>query len=113
MNPLSVSAFDLSFGNSGVQLLRSPLQTLAERKAYDTDLEIVPSRNSHHHLVTAAGHRSQVEVTVTKQEQQPPACTGKFMVFCFANLWSVKYNFIFRQDIWSFRMLIRFGARLT
>ena len=73
MNPLlSISAFDLSFGNSGVQLLRSPLQTLAERKAYDTDLEIVPARNSHHHLVTAAGHRSQVEVTVTKQEQQAP-----------------------------------------
>ena len=56
-----------------MQLLRSPLQTLAERKAYDTDLEIVPSsRNSHHHLVTASGHKllvAQPEVTVTKQEQ--------------------------------------------
>ena len=50
-----------------MQLLRSPLQTLAERKAYDSDLEIVPARNSHPHLVTAAP-RSQVEVTVTKQE---------------------------------------------
>lgn len=67
---LALSAFDLSFGNSGVQLLRSPLQTLAERKAYDSDLEIVPAataRNSHPHLVTPAP-RSQVEVTVTKQD---------------------------------------------
>ena len=63
-----------------MQLLRSPLQTLAERKAYDTDLEIIPAvaaAASRSHLVTAAasaGHRSQVEVTVTKQqqpEQQP------------------------------------------
>ena len=58
-----------------MQLLRSPLQTLAERKAYDTDLEIVPAvaaASSRSHLVTAAaaaGHRSQVEVTVTKQQQ--------------------------------------------
>ena len=52
-----------------MQLLRSPLQTLAERKAYDSDLEIVPAaaRNSHPHLVTAAP-RSQVEITVTKQD---------------------------------------------
>ena len=63
------SAFDLSFGNSGVQLLRSPLQTLAERKAYDSDLDVAPaavSRNSHHL------QQQQAEVTVTKQLKEQP-----------------------------------------
>ena len=83
-----------------MQLLRSPLQTLAERKAYDTDLEVVPSG---HHLVTAAsGHnllvtQHQPEVTVTKQEQPvqdapinlkrgsspPPVQVCEKKLFCF------------------------------
>ena len=70
MDPLlPFSAFDLSFGNSGVQLLRSPLQTLAERKAYDSDLDVAPaavSRNSHHL------QQQQAEVTVTKQLKEQP-----------------------------------------
>ena len=58
-----------------MQLLRSPLQTLAERKAYDSDLEIVPaaaSRNSHHLLVAQQQQPQQAEVTVTKQLKEQP-----------------------------------------